>query len=279
MKIVFSPRCLQYYQPGHPEGPERIERTLEHLKQRGYLFSEPAPCREEELLLCHSQEHVDSVRSEALVGGETPVYSGIFDYARLAAGGALRAMLYALDGEDAFSLMRPPGHHASKGPEGFCYFNNIAIAVKKALEKVERVGILDFDAHHGNGTQDIFLGDSQVFYVSLHQAGIYPGTGLASEKNCINFPLAPFTGEEEYLRKFEKSLERMKQFMPDLLAVSAGFDAHREDPITQLGLTEAGFGTIGEKIKGFGVPVFAVMEGGYSEKVPKSVREFLRGLE
>lgn len=279
MKIFYSPRCLEYKQEGHPESPERIQRTVEFLKEKGYQFSEPKECQEKDLLLCHSKEHIESVRKGTFFNADSPNYPNIFHFAKLSVGGAIQAMESALKGNNSFSLMRPPGHHAGKRIEGFCYFNNIAIAVKKALEKVGKAAIIDFDAHHGNGTQDIFLGDERVLYLSLHQAGIYPGTGMKSERNCINVPLPSLTTENEYLKQFEKGIEKVKQFSPNLIGVSAGFDAHREDPITSLGLTEKGFGIIGKKIKELGVAVFAVMEGGYSEKLAESVWEFLKGLK
>jgi len=278
MKIFYSPECLGYGQAGHPESAERIERTAALLRERGFAFSEPGKAGEKDLLLCHSREHVEQVKG-GFQNPDTSFYPNIFELACLSAGSAIQAMRSALEGESGFSLMRPPGHHASSRPEGFCYFNNLAIAVKRALEKVGRVAIVDFDAHFGNGTQGIFLGDERVLFVSLHQGGIYPGTGLVSERNCINFPLSAFTGERDYLDFFEKGMKEVKKFSPELIGVSAGFDGHREDPITSLGLTEGSFRKIGERISSLKLPVFAVMEGGYSGKVAESVWEFLKGME
>lgn len=279
MKVFFSPQCLVYKQEGHPESPERIERTVDFLKKQGYLLEETTPVKEKALLLCHSREMVEMIKREAFSDLDTPAYPGIFEIARLSAGGAIAGMHSALKGESTFSLMRPPGHHASSRVEGFCLFNNIAIATKRALEQVKRVAILDIDVHHGNGTQDIFLGSEKVLYVSVHQQDIYPGTGLKSEKNCLNYPLLAGAGEKEWLNVFEKGIEEVKRFSPEIIAVSAGFDAHREDPIAGLSLESETYRKVGETITRMNVPAFAVMEGGYSNKVPESVWQFLKGLE
>jgi len=192
----------------------------------------------------------------------------------------------ALGGEKSFSLMRPPGHHAGRSSvEGFCYFNNIAIATSRALESVDRAAIIDVDCHHGNGTQDIFLGNSRVLFVSLHQYGslgqgpFYPGTGGVSEKNCLNYPVTIGTNEETYLRVLKKALKEVARFNPDIVGVSAGFDAYKNDPITSLNLDKETFGKISMMISDIGVPTFSVLEGGYSSELPQCIQEFLKGYE
>ena len=186
-----------------------------------------------------------------------------------------------------FSLMRPPGHHTGRNGKtlgapssGFCYFNNIAIATKMALNFVKKVVIIDIDCHFGNGTQDIFLGNSKVLYVSLHLSDFYPGGGEKSEKNCINFPLPFGVDEKTYFEKFNLALKEVKKFNPDLIAVSAGFDGHKNDPLTMggLGLNEKSYRKIGELINNLKKPIFAVLEGGYGIELPDSVHEFLIGF-
>ncbi|MCK4532128.1 MAG: histone deacetylase, partial [Candidatus Aenigmarchaeota archaeon] len=180
----------------------------------------------------------------------------------------------------AFSLMRPPGHHAGKRTfEGFCYFNNIAIAVMKALKGVKKVGILDIDVHHGNGSQEIFLGNPNVIYVSLHQYGfIYPGTGKHSEGNCYNYPLENGAEEGEYLEKLWVGLEKIKKFNPDLIAVSVGFDTFEKDPLAGLKLKIETYSKISKMISELAKPKFAVLEGGYSKALPECVQSFLKNF-
>jgi len=286
MKILFSEECLEYQYSGHPESPERVLNTFEFLKQKGFEFVEPRPCSEKELLLVHDKKFVEEIKSEKFSYIDSPALPGIYYYARLSAGSAVNAMEISLKNEKTFSLMRPPGHHAGRNgltlgsmSLGFCYFNNIAIACKKALKIVKKIAIIDFDCHHGNGTQDIFIGCSNVLYVSLHKYPFYPGTGGISEKNCLNYPLSSETTEEEYLETFEKALEKVKNFKPNLIAVSAGFDSHKEDDITfnGLNLSYKSFRAIGELIKELKKPSFAVLEGGYGKILPKSVYEFIVG--
>jgi len=280
MKIIFSPKCLEYEQSGHPESPERVRKTYEFLKSRGFEFVEPEPAEEEDILLVHTKEHVEKIKKRQFFDMDTPNLENIYEYARLSVGAAIKAMEMCLS-EKTFSLMRPPGHHASQNNlEGFCYFNNIAVAVKKALKNnlAKRVAIIDIDVHHGNGTQAIFLGDQNVLYVSLHQFGIYPGTGLKSEKNCINYPLAPETNERDYLMVFQEAIEKIKSFSPNMVAVSAGFDTYRKDPLANINLDIETYRRIGSIISDLKLPVFSVLEGGYSEKLPECIYQYLIGL-
>lgn len=289
MRIVFSARCLEYGERGHPESPERVYNTYRLLRKRGFEFIEPEPCGEDDLLLVHSRDLIERIRNGNLNDPDTPNIPRIYYYARLSAGGALKAMELAVDGEPAFSLMRPPGHHVGRNGRalgapslGFCYFNNIAIACAKAIDSlgVKRVAIIDIDCHHGNGTQEIFLGNERVLFISLHKFGFfYPGTGAVSEGNCLNYPLGWRTTENEYMRTLRSALREAEEFRPDLIAVSAGFDTYKFDPVGGLGLSEGAYETIGRMISSLGRKIFLVLEGGYSEGMPKCVYNLLSGLE
>lgn len=287
MIIYFSPKCLEYGQSGHPESAARVEHTYNLLASKNFEIRIPQPCYETDLLLAHDREHIDRVKNGALHDMDTPNLPGIYEYSRLAAGSAIDAMKTALDGEDAFSVMRPPGHHAGvRGPAlgtvslGFCYFNNIAIACKKALNnEVRKIAVLDIDCHHGNGTQEILLNDQRVIVISLHRFGFfYPGTGGQSEANCLNFPLNSGIGEAEYLSTLATALNHLAQFNPELIGISAGFDTYRKDPVGGLGLNIESYYEIGKKIKHLNKRMFIVLEGGYGRDFPKCVDQFLLGL-
>ena len=277
--ILFSEKCLEYQAQGHPESPERVKITRDYLKEKGFSFQQAESSSEEDLLLVHTRSHLKKVKENRFFDADTPNINRVYDYAILSAGGAVEAMKRALEEEPSFSLLRPPGHHAGKDYlGGFCYFNNMAIAIARALEKVERVAILDFDGHHGNGTEDIFLGDPRVVYLSLHQYPAYPGTGEASQKNCFNYPLSPGTGEERYLQVFSKGLERVEKFDPALIGISAGFDGYKGDSLLSLELEAKTYYEIGKAIKNLGKPSFTVLEGGYSSDLPLCVYQFLQGI-
>ncbi|MBS7633178.1 histone deacetylase family protein, partial [Candidatus Bathyarchaeota archaeon] len=209
---------------------------------------------------------------------DTPAYDNIYEFARLSAGGAILAAKVG-----GFSIMRPPGHHAGRSgaalgayTRGFCYFNNVAVAVKYLGKSAL---ILDIDGHHGNGTQEIFLGDEEVMYVSLHRHPNYPGTGLVSELGCLNFPLPPDCGNEVYLKTLDKALSGIDLDRFEVVAVSAGFDTHVGD-LASLGLTEEGYFEIGRRIGSLGKLTFFVLEGGYSgENVGRDIDQILRGME
>jgi acetoin utilization deacetylase AcuC-like enzyme len=290
MKIFFSSRCLEYEFPGHPESPHRVLAAYEHLKERGYEFLEPSPCAEEDLLAVHARELVENVKNGTFYDPDTPALPAMYGFAMLAAGSALQSMERALGssgggkgrdsvGEGAFSLMRPPGHHTGRRrPTGFCYFNNMAAATAKALSRVERAAIVDIDCHHGNGTQEIFLGERRVLFVSLHQSPLYPGTGLHSEGNCLNYPLRPGTAGGAYLSVLEKALAEVRTFDPGVVGVSAGFDTYRSDPISGLSLDVEDYFGIGELIGGLDRPTFSVLEGGYDRGIPACIEAYLKGL-
>lgn len=281
MKIFYSPKCLEYSQPGHPESPLRVSAAYDYLREKGFEFIEPVPCKDDDILLAHTPALLDSIKKENFFDFDTPSFPGIYNIAKLSAGSAIDAAMHCLaKGEKTFSLMRPPGHHATrKGPGGFCYFNNISIASLKAKEKIGKVAIVDFDCHHGNGTEDIFLGKKDFLYLSLHQSPLYPGTGLGSRENCINYPLSAQTSPAEYLSVLEQGLEKVEKFAPDLLAISAGFDTYKLDPITSFSLEIETYGAIGRMLAGLQIPAFSVLEGGYSRDLAGCIYEFLTGLE
>jgi acetoin utilization deacetylase AcuC-like enzyme len=276
-KIIFSEKCLGYGQ-WHIEGPERVRKAAEILKGLGYEFLEPEPASEDDLLRVHDTDYVWNVKKSLVVDPDTPAYDNIFEFARFSAGGAILAAKVG-----GFSIMRPPGHHAGRNgaalgayTRGFCYFNNIAVAVKY-LDR--RTLILDIDGHHGNGTQEIFLGDKKVTYVSLHRHPNYPGTGVVSEGNCLNFPLPPDCGDEVHIRTLDKALSSVDVERFEVVAVSAGFDSHVGD-LASLGLTEKGYREIGKRIARLKKYTFFVLEGGYQgESVGKDINTLLKAYE
>lgn len=280
MLIIFSEKCLDYRWPGHIESPIRVEEALKFLKTR-YEFLEPESASEEDLLFVHSKKYIDLIKNTkagSYFDGDTPAPKKIYDYALLSAGGALLAAQ-----KNGISLMRPPGHHAGRNGKamgvstlGFCYFNNIAIAVRKMNEQTL---ILDIDGHHGNGTQEIFQGDPNVKFISLHRYPTYPGTGLRSQDNCLNFPLPYSTGDKLYLETLDSALSQVEMEKIDRIAISAGFDAHQGD-LASLNLTSKCYNKIGKKIGALKKPVFGVLEGGYIGKnVGIDIHELISGLE
>lgn len=272
MDIIFSERCLEYHQVGHPEGPARLRIAQHYLSRLGYNFLEPEPASRDEILSVHTEELVRRVETGDFYDPDCPVYDGIDYYARLSAGGAILAQRRL-----GFSLMRPPGHHA--GPAflgGFCYYNNIAIAVKLSGLKTL---IVDIDGHHGNGTQAIFFGDEKVTYVSLHRMYNYPGTGHQSQGNCLNFPLPPRCGGQLYLETLEKALGAAGKDY-EQLAISVGFDTYKDDPLASLGLEVEAFYDIGYMLGELSLPTFCVLEGGYVPEIMGPATEALiTGLE
>lgn len=277
-KIIFSDKCLEYGTRWHAEGLERVEIAAKILKERGYEFLKPEPASEKNVLSVHEVHYIEEIKRGQIGDLDTPAYENIYKYARLAAGGAILAARIK-----GFSLMRPPGHHAGRsGPalgvqtKGFCYLNNIAIAVKY-LGKLTL--ILDIDGHHGNGTEEIFSGNENVIYLSFHRYPYYPGTGFESKGNCFNFPLEAECGEEVYLKTLENALRKIDLGKIEVVAVSAGFDGHRGD-LASLGLTEKSFWEIGKQIAKLQKPTFFVLEGGYiGENVGKDIDGLLKGLK
>jgi acetoin utilization deacetylase AcuC-like enzyme len=284
MTIFYDPRCLEYSIPGHPERPDRIARTLPLLKDRHPDWEWRAPIAADEIKLqsAHSPEHLRRIKSASHdFDADTPAYSNIYEHALRSVGAALAAVQTAFGGGRTFSLMRPPGHHATRDRAmGFCYLNNVAIAALDALEHcAERVAIWDFDAHHGNGTEAIVAHNPRIVFASIHQFPAYPGTGTRSFANIDNYPLAPHTPRAQHADVAERALEKLLKFKPDLLLVSAGFDAYFADPLVQMMLELEDFEKFGEWLRSGGIPTAAMLEGGYSDELPKLIDAFLTAWE
>jgi acetoin utilization deacetylase AcuC-like enzyme len=286
MKVITDERCTGYHSVGHPERPQRISRTLEKLKSQTDLpleWSEPlAQVPEEAILRAHTKEHLSRVRlGTEDFDGDTPTHPKIVDHALRSVGGALQGLACARKGEASFSLLRPPGHHATQERAmGFCYLNSIAIAALEALATgAKRVAVYDFDVHHGNGTEAIFLEHPGTTFHSIHQHPCYPGTGTAHVgRNCFNYPVAPRTARTEYRKILKQALEGLQKAKPDLVAISAGFDAYARDPLAQETLEAEDYHWLGESMRALGVPVFSVLEGGYSSDLPELILAYLKGL-
>ncbi|MDQ6626459.1 MAG: histone deacetylase [Verrucomicrobiota bacterium] len=238
----------------------------------------PQPADETELLRAHSARHLAAIRAAAEdFDADCPAYPDVYDHALRASGGAIDVARSALAGDLSFSLMRPPGHHATRDqPMGFCYFNHIAIAALHALANgAGRVAIWDFDAHHGNGTEAIVAGNERIMFASIHQYPGWPGTGTRSFSNIHNFPVRPRTARAAHMAEIERALATLLAFKPELLLVSAGFDAYDGDPIMQMTLQPEDFVTCGRWLRECGVPSGAILEGGYSDQLPELIDSFL----
>lgn len=299
--IISSPEYLLHRTGArHPECPERSAIIVQVLKKTGLLTEHnhlaPRKANRDELLLCHTKEYIDLVEQEVtrcgegdreklalLSTGDVVISSASFEVACAAAGGVLTAVdaVALKKAKNAFCVVRPPGHHAcSDIGMGFCLFNNVAIGARYAQSKygIKRVLIVDWDVHHGNGTQEIFEADPSVFYFSTHQMGIYPGTGLEEDQGSgaalgtkMNCPILP--GEDSkkaVLHAFkEKLVPAMQQFRPEFVFISCGFDAHLQDPLGGFNLTEKDFAELTEIVKEIArlysqERLVSVLEGGYN---------------
>ena len=282
------PSSLEHDTGGHPERPERIlaiERELEAREWLGYEREQAPAVAREVLEAVHPRDYVDAIERFCADGGgmldlDTVASSGSFEAALHAAGGPVRAVDALLDGGSgpAFCALRPPGHHAEPSRAmGFCLFNNVAVAARFALDVhgVERVLVLDWDVHHGNGTNDIFFDTDEVLYASIHESPLYPGTGALSDSGegrgegfTINLPVPAGSGQDEWLSLVQHVVAPVaRAYSPGLVFVSAGFDAHRNDPLADCRLTEESYGamaatmrTVADKLD---APLVIVLEGGY----------------
>jgi acetoin utilization deacetylase AcuC-like enzyme len=264
----------------HPETPERL-RVLQELFP-AWREAEAAPV--EAIERCHAAGYVELVRSigaPTWLDADTPASDTTFEAALLSAGAAIAAV-----DAGGFALARPPGHHAlPAGAMGFCIFDNAAVAARYAQAELglQRVAILDWDVHHGNGTQDIFWEDESVLFVSLHQWPFYPGSGGPNEQTdtIVNVPMSAGSGDEEYLRAFDHTVApAFERFDPELVIVSAGFDAHEDDPLAGMRVTAEGFRELAKRTAALAPRLAAVLEGGYNlETLPGLVGAALEGFE
>lgn len=290
MLILHDPRCADYGSSMRPEQPARTIRTAAHLRAAfpGWTWREPSlaslsrSAPDDVLLLAHSPEHLKRLSIARDFDGDTPHFPKIDEHARRSVASAIEAATHALTSkptEPAFSLMRPPGHHATATQAmGFCYLNQIAIAALYAQRHLgaAKVAVWDFDAHHGNGTEAILHAHSGVLFASVHQYPGYPGTGTQDHGPHIrNWPVAPHTPRVDHMAALRASLDAVVSFSPDLILVSAGFDAYAHDPITSMTLETDDFATLGRWLRATGRPAAAILEGGYHADLPLLVAAFL----
>ena len=272
-----------------PKRHSGVLKTAELLREKHPAWFGPGaspvrPVDDADLLRAHTPAHLARLRTPpgGMFDPDTAVLPNIEAHARRAAGAAIAVVEGAFYGHKMFSLMRPPGHHATADAiMGFCYLNSVAVAALHAQAETEggRVAVWDFDAHHGNGTEDILRAREGMLYVSVHQHPGYPGTGTVSFDNVRNYPVAPGTPAETHLAALEKSWADVLAFRPDLILVSAGFDAYAGDPLTDLRLRTKEFAALGRWMHDAPCPVGAILEGGYSQELPLLINTFLEAWE
>jgi acetoin utilization deacetylase AcuC-like enzyme len=283
MLVVHDPRCAGYGSSMRPEQPARVLRPVAQLRSahRDWEWREPSPpAGDELLLLAHSAGHLKRLAQARDFDADTPYFPGIGEHARRSVSAALDATRHAMEaGTPVFSLMRPPGHHATADQAmGFCYLNQTAIVALHAHQALgaKRVAVWDFDAHHGNGTEAILHGRDGFFFASVHQYPGYPGSGTQDHGPFTrNWPILPRTPAVDHMAALRASLDAVVSFAPDLIVVSAGFDAYARDPITAMTLERADFAKLGEWLGRTGHRAAAILEGGYSDDLALLIDAFL----
>ena len=280
--IIYSEKFLNHITGiGHPECPDRLLSIVNHLKKiplhSKLKWIQPTKINKLELEIVHNPEMIERVEQTCKNGGgfldaDTPISEESFDIALLSAGAWINGLNEVIKGNPSFVLSRPPGHHAEKNKSmGFCLFSNAALTATKALEysSIKKVAIFDWDVHHGNGTENIAKSNPDIFYTSIHQYPFYPGTGFASEtginNNVLNIPLPSGTNWRIYKKYFyERIIPKISKFKPDLIIVSAGFDAHKSDPLASFQLSSENFGEMTNELLKIQSKTLFGLEGGYN---------------
>tara|TARA_Y100000746_G_scaffold232547_1_gene249815 strand:- start:3434 stop:4291 length:858 start_codon:yes stop_codon:yes gene_type:complete len=282
MTIITDERCTLYESPGHPERPFRVAGSEKKIKlsQLEIQWIKPNLAPIEKVLRAHSKNHFQRLSEPYDFDGDTAYHKDIKEHALRGAGGALKALELARADKPQFSLLRPPGHHATKDRAmGFCYLGSVAIAAIEAkISGAKRVAVFDFDVHHGNGTEDILKEREGIEFFSIHQHPAYPGTGTKSLKNCHNYTVRPDLPREDYRKIAKKAIADLINYEPDIIIVSAGFDAYAGDPLCNQKLSTSDFNWFGKTLSSIGVPLASSMEGGYSNDLPDLIIAYLKGI-